>query len=92
LQALQLAYSQLERRQQELDATNAFLRREMTEKIERKCNALDEEVVSHQKFVFIRKKNYSILILLSRKMDEDVKRKLDEAKNDVAAPSLSSFA
>jgi hypothetical protein len=55
LQALQLAYTLLEKRQKELDGTNAFLRREMTEKIERKCNALDAEVLSHQMFVFISK-------------------------------------
>ncbi|CAF0836426.1 unnamed protein product [Adineta steineri] len=65
-QALHLAYMQLERRQQELDATNAFLRREMTEKLDKQCNALDEEVQQHQK-----------------RIEEDVKRKLDEAKNDV---------
>ncbi|UJR27539.1 hypothetical protein I4U23_008821 [Adineta vaga] len=65
-QALQLAYSQLERRQHELDASNAFLRREMTEKIEKQANVLDAEVQQHQK-----------------RIEDDVKRKLDEAKNDV---------
>ena len=52
LQALQLAYTQLEKRYQELDATNAFLRREITEKMEPKCSALNQEVEDHQKWVF----------------------------------------
>ncbi|CAF1013663.1 unnamed protein product [Adineta ricciae] len=67
-QALQLAYSELEKRQQELDATNAFLRREMTEKVEKQANALDAEVQQHQ-----------------RRIEDDVKRKLDEAKNDITS-------
>ncbi len=55
-----MCYTQLERRQQELDASNAFLRREMTEKLEKQCNVLDEEVQQHQKFVLFRK-NFHLL-------------------------------
>ncbi|CAF3404607.1 unnamed protein product [Rotaria sp. Silwood1] len=73
-QALQLAYTQLEERQKELDATIAVLRQKMTEKIEKKCNALDEEVKLHEK-----------------RMEDDVKRKLDEAKSDVMIPTLSNL-
>jgi predicted nuclease with TOPRIM domain len=64
-QALQLAYTQLEKRQQELDASNAFLRREMTEKLEKHCNVLDEEVQLHQKFVLlIPTKTFQIILIL----------------------------
>ncbi|CAF1135469.1 unnamed protein product [Rotaria sordida] len=73
-QALQLAYTQLEERQKELDATIAVLRQRMTEKIEKKCNALDEEVKLHEK-----------------RMEEDVKRKLEEAKSDFMTSTLSNL-
>ncbi|CAF3877653.1 unnamed protein product, partial [Rotaria sp. Silwood2] len=73
-QALQLAYTQLEERQKELDATIAVLRQKMTEKMEKKCNALDEEVKLHEK-----------------RREDDVKRKLDEAKSDLMMPALSNM-
>lgn len=50
-QALQLAYTQLEERQKESHATISVLRQELTKKIEKKCDALDEEVKNHEKFV-----------------------------------------
>ncbi|CAF4332014.1 unnamed protein product [Rotaria socialis] len=77
-QALQLAYTQMEERQKESDATVAVLRREMTAKIEKKCDAYDQEVIAHDK-----------------KLEEDIKKKLDEARNDIMVTTqlkLSSSA
>ncbi|CAF4694025.1 unnamed protein product, partial [Rotaria sp. Silwood2] len=48
LLALQLAYTQLQECQKELYATIAVLRQKMTEKIQEKCDALDEEVKLHE--------------------------------------------
>ncbi|CAF3236892.1 unnamed protein product [Rotaria sp. Silwood2] len=74
LLALQLAYTQLQECQKELYATIAVLRQKMTEKIQEKCDALDEEVKLHEK-----------------RREDDVKRKLDEAKSDLMMPALSNM-
>ena len=41
----------MEERQKESDATIAVLRREMTAKIEKKCDAYDQEIIAHDKLV-----------------------------------------
>lgn len=50
-QALQLICTQLEIRNQDLDAINIAIRRELTSKVEGKCQELDEEVRNHEEFV-----------------------------------------
>ena len=48
LQAYQLAYTQLDNRHKELEATNEALRREITEKFETKFSKLNKEVEDQQ--------------------------------------------
>ena len=48
---MQLICTQLELRNQELDAINIALRKDMTAKFKGVCDELDEEVVNHEKFV-----------------------------------------
>jgi hypothetical protein len=66
----------------------------MTEKIEKKCNALNKEVEDHEQFVLLNNLFFRILkiILFFRRIKNAVIQKLDEAKNDVTIPSLTSIA
>lgn len=94
LQAYQLAYTQLESRYKDLETKNEVLRREITEKMEKKCSELDKEVEQHQQWDSIDVDHRGILFLfffIPRRMEEDVKRKLDEARNDVTSASMNNI-
>ncbi len=53
-QALQLFSTQLERHNQDLEAKNTALRKDLTTKIEGMCNKYDEEIRNHEEFVSFR--------------------------------------
>lgn len=55
---MQLICTQLEFRNQELDAINIALRKDMTAKFKGVCDELDEEVLNHEKFVCIEKRRF----------------------------------
>ncbi len=90
-QALQLFSTQLERHNQDLEAKNTALRKDLTTKIEGMCNKYDEEIRNHEEFVsfdflFILK-----MILLFRNKARDVEGKLNDATKDITLTSLPSL-
>lgn len=54
-QALQLAYTQLEKRQRDLDEANMLLRHRITEILEKPIKDSDEQVRMHQKLVLFQR-------------------------------------
>lgn len=92
--ALQLAYTTLERRYQELDAINKSLRDEITKILEGKFSVLDDEIEAHQKFVFFLfiKNSFYQNIYSFRRIDEAVRQNLDNAMNDLTIPTSESIA
>lgn len=91
-QALQLICTQLELRNQELEAINIALRQEMTAKFEGVYDKLDKEVSDHEKFVCLGKKIFfKWWYFFSRQKADAVVQRLNDATRDITTTSRTSL-